>query len=386
MDEDGFEAHYEVVLVGTGLVQSVLSAALSKRGRRVLHLDHNDFYGGEHHATHSLEQFLSLCERRREAAVREKKEGEEDRDEEEPISSLCEVFEKRGHSLFPPCDASTASWMTDIAPSSSRSEHEEIVLVDCSDNCRADAILTESCITEVRSSRNGSPACRGYLMERLQKTSNDNTTISLNDVTTCHPCFFGYRPDHKQTTTRLLHDSRRFQIDSTPKLLLSAGKMVDAIIASGVGHYLEFKPVESLFYVASKSAIENTPNMASQDLTEVASSLKLWQVPCCKKDIFNTKLFTGLEKRSLMKLMQFAVDYGRAKDGLPVTTLNENELAQGRSLFRPQNKLTPNGGGETATMLKEKDKGIEKSFSEFLNDSTVPPRLQVSCAACVTMC
>jgi Rab proteins geranylgeranyltransferase component A len=39
------EALYDVIIVGTGLPESVLSAALSIAGKRVLHLDPNPFYG-----------------------------------------------------------------------------------------------------------------------------------------------------------------------------------------------------------------------------------------------------------------------------------------------------------------------------------------------------
>jgi hypothetical protein len=148
-----------------------------------------------------------------------------------------------------------------------------------------------------------------------------------------------------------------------------------------VGHYLEFKSVESLFYVASGAAGGKQASRGAEgevEVAEAATLLKLWQVPCCKKDIFNTKMFSALEKRSLMKLMQFAVDYGRAKDGLPVATLNENELAQGRSLFRPQNKLAvPAKEGGGAQEEEEEESGREDTFFEFLNSSTVPARLQV---------
>jgi RAB protein geranylgeranyltransferase component A len=106
MDEDGFEAHYDVVLSGTGLAQSVLSAALSKSGRRVLHLDRHDYYGGDYHATHSLTQFLELCARRKKGVdggekVEEKRdergsEGVEKVEEEVSVAELCSAFEKRG--------------------------------------------------------------------------------------------------------------------------------------------------------------------------------------------------------------------------------------------------------------------------------------------------
>lgn len=45
---------YDAVLLGTSLEMSILAAALSRIGKRVLHLDSNDFYGGPH-STFSLE-------------------------------------------------------------------------------------------------------------------------------------------------------------------------------------------------------------------------------------------------------------------------------------------------------------------------------------------
>ncbi|KAJ2719174.1 Rab GDP dissociation inhibitor alpha [Coemansia sp. Benny D115] len=42
MDEE-----YDVVILGTGLTECVLSGILSVEGKKVLHIDRNDFYGGE---------------------------------------------------------------------------------------------------------------------------------------------------------------------------------------------------------------------------------------------------------------------------------------------------------------------------------------------------
>lgn len=53
-EDDGFEGHYDIIIVGTGLIQSIVSrsvlslcymiinngiSALSKGGKRVLHID-----------------------------------------------------------------------------------------------------------------------------------------------------------------------------------------------------------------------------------------------------------------------------------------------------------------------------------------------------------
>ena len=51
-DEDGRNEHldqsaYDAVIVGTGLVESIVAAATARVGKSVVHLDPNDFYGGE---------------------------------------------------------------------------------------------------------------------------------------------------------------------------------------------------------------------------------------------------------------------------------------------------------------------------------------------------
>ncbi len=44
---------YDVVLCGTDLVQSILSSALSRAGKRVLHVDGSEWYGGLDAVLHS---------------------------------------------------------------------------------------------------------------------------------------------------------------------------------------------------------------------------------------------------------------------------------------------------------------------------------------------
>ena len=50
MNED-----YDVIVLGTGLKECILSGLLSVEGMRVLHMDRNDYYGGES-ASLNLEQ------------------------------------------------------------------------------------------------------------------------------------------------------------------------------------------------------------------------------------------------------------------------------------------------------------------------------------------
>ncbi|KAG5899046.1 hypothetical protein JTB14_000070 [Gonioctena quinquepunctata] len=42
-----FPKNFDIIIVGTGIVESILSAAASRVGKRVLHIDKNDYYGGQ---------------------------------------------------------------------------------------------------------------------------------------------------------------------------------------------------------------------------------------------------------------------------------------------------------------------------------------------------
>lgn len=50
---------YDFIVLGTGITECVLSGILSMEGYKVLHLDRNDYYGGEG-ASLSLSQ-VKLC-------------------------------------------------------------------------------------------------------------------------------------------------------------------------------------------------------------------------------------------------------------------------------------------------------------------------------------
>ncbi|KNE55828.1 hypothetical protein AMAG_01696 [Allomyces macrogynus ATCC 38327] len=39
--------NYDVIVLGTGLTECILSGLLAGEGKRVLHMDRNEFYGGE---------------------------------------------------------------------------------------------------------------------------------------------------------------------------------------------------------------------------------------------------------------------------------------------------------------------------------------------------
>ncbi|KAJ8605274.1 hypothetical protein MRB53_041468 [Persea americana] len=68
MMDDISNVHWDVLISGTGLPQSLLALALSRSGKRILHLDRNPYYGGDEAAL-NLDEFASWAERHQQASA-----------------------------------------------------------------------------------------------------------------------------------------------------------------------------------------------------------------------------------------------------------------------------------------------------------------------------
>lgn len=54
MDEE-----YDAIVLGTGLKECILSGMLSVSGKKVLHIDRNNYYGGETGKNHNFSFFFA---------------------------------------------------------------------------------------------------------------------------------------------------------------------------------------------------------------------------------------------------------------------------------------------------------------------------------------
>ncbi|KAF0696884.1 Aste57867_12383 [Aphanomyces stellatus] len=212
MDDSLYDSEYDAIIVGTGIVESIVAASLARAGKKVLHLDTNDYYGSNYASLH-LHQ-----------------------------------FEEWSH-----------------APS----------------------VAT--------------PSLQPHPLE-----STFHCTLL-----------------HHAKDDAFQPRSSSFSLDIQPKMLLSNSPLVDVLVESGVGRYLDFMAMQGTYMFSARPQNKNPP---------------IWEVPCSKTDVFKSKL-NVMEKRHLMKFLQFVADYGpsipREED---VTTLNERDLTASRALKRPQNK------------------------------------------------
>ncbi|KAG6614975.1 rab proteins geranylgeranyltransferase component [Phytophthora cinnamomi] len=272
MDASLKETEYDVLLVGTGMVEGILAGALARVGKKVLHLDQNDYYGSNY-ASFPLAQFLRWTKNEN---IAPRNFGDEEEN--------CQVEKKAGETA--PIDA----------------DNQRVLPMKSSFECR---LLEEGFADEA-------------------------------------------------TKEELLRQSSSFSIDVNPRLMLSSEQLVEILITSGVGRYLEFAAIERT-YVHFQQPVSG----AKAD--DGAEPDTVWEVPCSKKDVFQSKLLGMVEKRQLMKFLQFVADYGEThilhED---VKTKNERTLALGRALKRPQNKASQADGDA------ELEKYLDRPFQELL--------------------
>ena len=346
MDEEtedaGLKPEYDLIVLGTGLVESIVACAASRCGKSVLHLDKNNFYGRE--CTSSpLDQFLSRCRGGYEGSLTCELEVVE------PPSGAGNARGGAGmHGLQQLGFAELAEQV--------KMHHRVIDFQDMAEESMVPAMLGAPSGYKDLSHRQGHPSCYSYVMDRAP-TAPSSYSTSYNS-STCHPAFFGYIQHNDMTARRAWLKSRFFNIDGASRLLLGSSISVETMIASGVSKYLEFKSIEGVFYI-------NGPD-------------DNYTVPCTKSDIFSTKLLNALEKRALMKFLQSVVDWGQSRDGHEVTTLNERELAQGRALKRPQNKDASCAVAAKMAGSSNQEDGdtMQGSFHAHMTAMKVPQRLQ----------
>lgn len=131
---------------------------------------------------------------------------------------------------------------------------------------------------------------QGTYKELIPKTSfpQDQKLVDayFNDLT---PENFAEKLPQINVFVDLLNKSRSYNLDTTPKLLGTREDLVETLIRSGVGRYLEFKNVDDIFIFGRNSRA-------------------LEKVPSSKEDIFTNKSVSLIEKRKLMKFLTFAME------------------------------------------------------------------------------
>ncbi|MBN3281815.1 RAE1 geranylgeranyltransferase, partial [Polyodon spathula] len=311
MSADHLPSEFEVLIVGTGLPESIIAAACSRIGQKVLHVDRSAYYGGNW-ASFTFSGLLSWIEEHKQEA-RNKDEVKEwkDKIQEGEEAILLNTADKTITNVEVFCFASQDSEDNIQEEGVLQLKHDSSVTAPgteedggSSEDCPGQQIQA-TVINTVESSPSEDPV-RSDSQASAQATDDAPSTQEENHGNLCSAesdkqesgvtehvsaspaseCTDGKKK--KITYSQIVKEGRRFNVDLTSKLLYAKGSLVDLLIKSNVSRYAEFKNVTRILTYQNG---------------------KVEQVPCSRADVFASKQLTVVEKRMLMKFLTFCMDY-----------------------------------------------------------------------------
>ncbi|KAL2096145.1 hypothetical protein ACEWY4_008293 [Coilia grayii] len=301
MTSDNLPSEFDVVILGTGLTESIIASACSRVGQRVLHIDRRNYYSSKW-AGFNFNSLLSWIE--------------EHKGQQEPLSKEDEVewrskVEDGEHALSISADDSFITNLevfcyASLEPEDETKEDEEVTepaflaaappppLADPEEETKVvSPDITQETTTGSETQHTQKDGAfdvqeEGATQEVTQSGEAEEKKEEQEDCTTGPASPAKEEKKKKITYAVLVKEGRRFNIDLVSKLIYSRGSLVDLLIQSKVSRYTEFK-------------------IATRVLTYRAGRVE--PVPCSRADVFASKQLTMVEKRMLMKFLTFCMDF-----------------------------------------------------------------------------
>ncbi|KAG0250661.1 hypothetical protein BG011_008192 [Mortierella polycephala] len=266
---------FDAIILGTGFTQTIVAAALARAGKTVLHLDENDYYGGESGAF-GFRDLLTWADK---VALNADDSSSKDHPDKIEFDRLVAKAYSHVEIQLYRDNTNTKDKVIDLASvldsQKNKSTEEQIKAM-------------EDHITAAYSSADSTKEFKEAISTlALWATNQQSATITAN--------FKSVSLAQIQSLTEFIKNTRKYNFDLSPKLLYSRGPLTNLLISSGIGKYLEFKLLE-------RTAVYEA-------LTD-----KVEMMPTSKEDVFVSKALSLKEKRLLMKFLQFAVDYENQKE------------------------------------------------------------------------
>lgn len=322
MDDD-LPTQYEVIVVGTGLVECVVAAAAARVGKKVLHIDKNDYYGVQW-ASFTLKGAQQWVDEVTTTPAPtppgdcELEEGEQlvgVANPSEDYSGVRQTWHVPKEPLPSPSPEPAAAAPVEQVVKEEGSGGESTQVTGTPDTPPATPQDTAQDAVQAMPQDTAQDAveatAQGVAQEMPQADQTQDSTTMKSEKEES-----GGKKEWSQE--ELLNLSRKFNLDLAPKLLYSQGPMVELLISSNIARYVEFKCI-------------------SRVLTWLGGDEgNLLVVPCSRSDVFTTSAVTLVEKRLLMKFLEFCHQYDRHPEQL------EEHLDKPFVDFLRSKKLTDN--------------------------------------------
>lgn len=268
--EARFEDEYDLVVIGTGLCESIVATACSRIGKKVLHLDPNDYYG---------DQWTSFT-----------------------LSQLAEWAQS--HQQAKPIGVVNTLGNGD--PQQEQQLQQEFSQ-EPTDQINLNTRRSNNHNSNLRLSLSRVNLTAGEMIYPWEEGTKLISNMEVNSyVLNEEPAPQEKSPeemgedDEEDDETELwtwsrLSSERNWGIDLVPRLLYSRGSMVNLLVSSNICRYLSFRSIERIL-----SCLPGTD--------------ELMDVPCTRQDIFNDSYTSLIEKRVLMRFITLCLELERRPD------------------------------------------------------------------------
>ena len=232
-------------MIGTGLEESMIAACVARNGHTVLHIDTNNYYGGEWAAFNfdGIQEWIASHQQNRSednSSVVENRGANNELDNE---LKEFESFLNEGETLCINDTNKIKSCITDVQQQWHVSNEIE---------CKSDtASIRESglaCKTNESTVEENVPPLidmpieeEEQVSDRKKESKSSATTDTPNPLTVVKEEKSDEKNRNRWNRKKIFDNSRKFNLDLVPRLLYSRGAMVELLISSNISRYTEFK-------------------------------------------------------------------------------------------------------------------------------------------------
>lgn len=276
MAAEDLPSEFDVVILGTGLAESVVAAACSRVGQRVLHVDRRSYYAANW-ASFTFNALLTWIQEHQAESL-----SEEVQDRSSLVEEGEELIYLSGSDSASISNLQVFCYVSEEAeqeeePANTTEEEEAGA---AGEGAAKEPSETESAGSKEEETGEAAEGDEQVAQEQGEEPEADQPQPSAPPSQS--------EPTRKKISyTQLVKEGRRFNIDLVSKLMYSRGSLVDLLIKSNVSRYAEFKNVTRI-------------------LTYRHGSVE--QVPCSRADVFASRQLSVVEKRKLMRFLTSCVE------------------------------------------------------------------------------
>eukprot|EP01133_Synstelium_polycarpum_P019011 gene19011-22757_t len=253
---------YDVCILGTGFVESLLAGALARVGKTVIHLDRNAYYGA-YDNSFTLNQLNDILEK-----------GEVTHSAAIP-TNLNNTPNQQviSHNAPPPLFRNSKVYKYTPPPPPPVVE-EPVIVVATPPVVETQVEIPAAIVVEEET-----PTSEAVVVAEGSEEKKEEVAVVVEEVQPVMPAM----PKKRPVDTSLFGQGRQFIIDLCPSLLYSKGALVNLLISSATSKYLEFKSLDQNFLFFND---------------------QLYRIPSTKGSIFKDSTFSLRDKRSIMKFIE----------------------------------------------------------------------------------